>query len=80
MQEAPQPSAVEDQLRAWRLTSAKRLGVPAFRIMSDRVLVEIAQTRPRNAAELLAIPGIGIATVEKHGAQIYKILNAADAR
>jgi DNA topoisomerase III len=78
VQETPQPSAVEDQLRAWRLTSAKRLGVPAFRIMSDRVLVEIAQTRPRNAAELLAIPGIGIATVEKHGAQIYKILNAAD--
>jgi superfamily II DNA helicase RecQ len=49
--------------------------VPAFRIMSDRVLAAIAGNHPRSAAELLAIPGIGIATVEKYGAQIYRILN-----
>ena len=27
------------------------------------------------AAELLSIPGIGIATVEKYGHQLYRILN-----
>jgi len=53
----------------------KRQGVPAFRIMTDKVLGAIARNRPRTAAELLAIPGIGIGAVEKYGAQIYRILN-----
>ena len=35
----------------------------------------IAEERPENAAELLAVPGMGMKTVEKYGAQIYRILN-----
>jgi superfamily II DNA helicase RecQ len=68
-------SKAEPMLKEWRREKAKRLGVPAFRIMSDRVLLAIAQTLPGSAADLLAIPGIGIATVEKYGAQLYRILN-----
>ena len=68
-------SKTELMLREWRREQAKKLGVPAFRIISDRVLMAIAQNQPRSAAELLAIPGIGIATVEKYGAQLYRILN-----
>ena len=67
----------KEMLRAWRLGQAKRKGVPAFRIMSDKVLTAIAEDQPQTAAELLAIPGIGIATVEKYGAQLYQILNKA---
>jgi superfamily II DNA helicase RecQ len=76
--EAVRPQA-EQPLRAWRAGLAKRQGVPAFRIMSDKVLVAIAERRPKTAAELLAIPGIGIKAVEKYGAQIYRILNQARA-
>jgi superfamily II DNA helicase RecQ len=47
--------------------------VPAFRIFSDQTLSAIAQRRPAQAAELLAVPGIGISTVEKYGRQIYQI-------
>jgi DNA topoisomerase III len=76
--EAPaHDSRLEGALRAWRTTLAKRQGVPAFRIMSDRVLLAIAEQRPLTAAELLAIPGIGIASVEKYGRQLYRILNEA---
>jgi DNA topoisomerase-3 len=70
-------SKAEPMLKEWRRVQAKKLGVPAFRIMSDRVLMAIAQNHPRSAAELLAIPGIGINAVEKYGAQIYRILNEA---
>ena len=70
-----QNTHLEAALRAWRVGQAKRQGVPAFRIISDRVLLGIAQNQPRSAAELLAIPGIGIASVQKYGAQIYKILS-----
>ncbi len=72
-------AGTEDKLRAWRLGIAKRQNVPAFRIMSDKVLTAIASNRPKTAAELLAIPGMGIGSVEKYGAQIYKILNDASA-
>ncbi len=68
---------LEEMLRTWRTGQAKRLGVPAFRIMSDKVLLAIAEKQPGTAAELLAIPGMGITSVEKYGAQLYRILNQA---
>ena len=72
--EAQAPSAVEDALRAWRLGEAKRRGVPAFRIFSDATLRAIAKARPQTAGELLEIPGIGMHTIEKYGAQIYRLV------
>jgi superfamily II DNA helicase RecQ len=66
---------IEETLRVWRLAEARRLGVPAFRVLSDQALRAMATKLPGTAAELLAIPGIGISTVEKYGAQIYRILH-----
>jgi DNA topoisomerase-3 len=68
-------TGIEQKLRAWRLAEAKRRGVPAFRILSDRTLTALAVERPASTRELLSIPGMGMNTVEKHGAQIYKILH-----
>lgn len=67
----------EAMLKEWRRGQAKKLSVPAFRIMSNRTLSAIAENQPRSAAELLAIPGIGIKMMEKYGAQIYRILDEA---
>jgi superfamily II DNA helicase RecQ len=66
-------SRAEEALRTWRLHEARRRGVPAFRIFNDQALRAIAQTRPATAADLLAVPGIGISAVEKYGRQIYRI-------
>jgi superfamily II DNA helicase RecQ len=68
-------SAAEEALRKWRTAQAKKQGVPAFRVMTDKVLLAIAEDRPTNAAELLAVSGMGIKTVEKYGSAIYRILN-----
>jgi superfamily II DNA helicase RecQ len=78
------PSAAPDAglaavLRGWRLAEAKRHGVPAFRIFSDKVLDAMAAKRPETAAELLAIPGVGISIVEKYGAQLYRLLHQGRA-
>jgi RecQ family ATP-dependent DNA helicase len=73
--QAPADSSVEDALRKWRLAEAKRRGVPAFRIFSDQALKAIAAKRPATAAELLAVPGMGISNVEKYGAQIYRLVS-----
>ncbi|MEI9975819.1 MAG: HRDC domain-containing protein [Ignavibacteriota bacterium] len=56
-----------------------RRGVPAFRIFSDKTLQALATARPATAGELLEIPGIGISTVEKYGAQLYRLLHEGRA-
>ena len=78
---APTPGAdqhrIEQALRAWRLSEAKRRRIPAFRIFGDRALVSIASTAPRNEAELLAVQGIGAGIVKKYGAQIFRLVAAS---
>jgi DNA topoisomerase-3 len=79
--EAPPPerqARLELALRAWRLTEAKRRKMPAFRIFGDRTLRNIASTCPRSDSALLAVPGIGMGTVEKYGAQIYHLVATAE--
>ena len=71
---------VEERLRTWRLEEARRLGVPAFRIFTDKALRAMASRRPGTARELLAISGIGINTVEKYGPQIFRILHETQSR
>jgi DNA topoisomerase-3 len=67
---------VEQALRTWRLSEAKRRKVPAFRILSDRALKSIAVSFPKNETELLAVPGIGTGTVKKYGTHIFRLVAA----
>jgi DNA topoisomerase-3 len=77
--EPPERQArLEQALRAWRLTEAKRRNMPAFRIFGDRTLRNIATTCPTSDSDLLAVPGIGMATVEKYGPQIYHLVATAE--
>jgi len=73
-------SAIEEKLRSWRMAEAKRRGLPPFRVFSDQALKAMVAKRPGSAAELLALPGIGISTVEKYGAVIYRLLHEGRAR
>ena len=68
------PSGLEQALRTWRLVEAKRRGVPAFRIFTDATLEAIAEARPSTAAELLAVPGIGLKSVQDYGATIFRLV------
>jgi superfamily II DNA helicase RecQ len=72
--EAGLESRLEAALRVWRLVEARRRGLPAFRIFNDRTLTALATSRPVTTQELLAVPGIGISTVEKYGRDIYRVL------
>jgi DNA topoisomerase-3 len=64
-------------LRTWRLAEAKRRSVPAFRIFSDRVLEEIAESRPESEEDLLLIRGISLRLAEQCGAAILKVVAAS---
>jgi DNA topoisomerase-3 len=72
--EAEMDIRLEAALRDWRLAEARRRGVPAFRILSDRTLRALTTSHPVTTQELLAIPGIGSSTVAKYGMNICRVL------
>jgi ATP-dependent DNA helicase RecQ len=67
-------SALFERLRAWREELAKKLDVPHHAILNDATLRAIAVARPQSDDELLAIPGIGPAKLERHGADVRRIV------
>ena len=67
--------AIEEELRSWRLAQARRLGIPAFRIFTDRALMSLVERRPSTTGEMLTVPGIGLRTAERYGTEIRRILH-----
>jgi DNA topoisomerase-3 len=67
--------ALVEALKAWRLAEARKRKVPAFRILTDRVLGAIAEARPENGRELMAIHGVGPALTERYGAEILSLVS-----
>ena len=73
-------SIVNESLRArlmeWRTAKFKADNVPAYTIMHQSTLLEIASLIPRTKAELLSVKGFGNAKFEKYGEEILDICNA----
>jgi DNA topoisomerase-3 len=69
----------EAALKSWRLAEAKKRGVPAFRILSDKALRAIAERQPRSEAALLEISGVGSKIAANYGNQIFRVLDSAGA-
>jgi ATP-dependent DNA helicase RecQ len=63
-----------DALRAWRAGLAREQGVPAYVILHDKTLRELAARRPANPADLLDIPGIGQAKAERYGEALLLLM------
>jgi DNA topoisomerase-3 len=68
------PAELWAALRAWRSAEAKRRRVPAFHILTDRVLLAVAAERPRDEEDLLAISGIGPKIASKYGATLIRLV------
>jgi ATP-dependent DNA helicase RecQ len=76
----PLNGALLEQLKAWRLGEARMQAVPAFVILHDRTLAEIARRRPSSLAQLGMISGIGARKLERYGpALVAMIANAPSA-
>ena len=63
-----------DQLKAWRLEQAREQAVPAYVILHDRTLAEIAALRPRDMDALATISGIGAKKLERYGAALLELV------
>jgi ATP-dependent DNA helicase RecQ len=64
---SPEEEALFERLRTLRKSLADSQGVPAYIVFSDKVLREMAARRPRGAAEMLSVPGVGPAKLERYG-------------
>ncbi|MEI9950291.1 MAG: DNA topoisomerase 3 [Pseudomonadota bacterium] len=60
-------------LRAWRLGEAKKKRVPAFRILTNRALVAIAEARPVSGEALRNVSGVGAKVLESYGVQLVQL-------
>jgi len=66
---------VTTRLKEWRRHLSKEQDVPAYIIMPDRTLIDIAQKMPLKSDELEDIHGLGTARITKYGEEILKIVN-----
>jgi ATP-dependent DNA helicase RecQ len=67
---------VFERLRAWRSAAAKDQGVPAYVIVHDATLREIATVLPSNLDQLATVSGVGENKLAKYGQQILDTLGA----
>jgi DNA helicase-2/ATP-dependent DNA helicase PcrA len=65
---------VLEALRSWRRDRAAADAVPAYVVASDATLRALVERRPRTLGELLGVPGIGPAKLERYGQAILDVL------
>jgi ATP-dependent DNA helicase RecQ len=70
----PEEEALFQSLRELRKELADRQKVPAYIVFSDKVLLEMVSRRPSSDPEMLAVPGVGPAKLEKYGAAFLEAL------
>jgi ATP-dependent DNA helicase RecQ len=63
-----------ERLKRWRLDESRAQSVPAFVILHDKTLAEIARSRPSDLSSLRAIGGIGAAKLERYGAALLDVV------
>jgi ATP-dependent DNA helicase RecQ len=65
-----------ERLRAWRRDESRVQGVPAYVILHDATLLEIARRRPSDLIQMNGISGIGSKKLERYGAALLRLLRA----
>jgi len=68
----PAAMAILQRLKGWRIAQARAQAVPAYVILHDTTLAEIARQRPADLAALAGIPGIGAKKLERYGAALLQ--------
>jgi hypothetical protein len=64
------------QLKDWRNRKAKEKGVPAYQVLHQRVLIQIAVCLPDTVHALKKIKGLGDKTVGEYGADLVSLVAA----
>lgn len=66
---------VIERLKEWRRELARKQGIPAFMILHDRTIIELAQQMPSTKEGLEEITGLGPMKIVKYGEEILNIIS-----
>ena len=72
---SPEEEELFQRLRVLRKALANEANVPPYVVFSDRTLRAMAEMRPKNEAELLAVPGVGTVKLERYGTDFLREIN-----
>jgi superfamily II DNA helicase RecQ len=75
--EMPIDEDVAERLRGWRRERARADGVPAYVVLTNASLDEVCRRMPGDADELLEVPGLGPARIERYGRDLLELLRAS---
>ncbi|KAF4516602.1 hypothetical protein B566_EDAN003349 [Ephemera danica] len=73
----PADEALFQHLRKWRADTAREQAVPAYVILHDRTLRELAQVRPGSHGLLASITGMGSAKIAHYGEELLALVREA---
>lgn len=65
-----------DNLKSWRTMKAEEENIPAYMVLWDQHLMEVAKAKPRTKDELLEVKGFSEKRAAKYGDEILTILSA----
>ena len=71
---APADEALFQLLRKWRADTAREQAVPAYVILHDKTLRELAEVRPVSHGLLAGITGMGSAKIEHYGEELLTLI------
>src|SRR5690606_9652493 len=63
-----------EALRAWRASTAREQGVPAYIVFGDATLRALAEQRPQTASQLDGITGIGAKKKDAYGEAVLEVI------
>lgn len=68
------PSALRESLDQWRTRTAKAMGVPDYRILSDAALGALASGAVRDRSSLARMPGVGPRALAKFADELLELV------
>jgi ATP-dependent DNA helicase RecQ len=74
--DTPADDGLFERLRAWRRQRAQSDEVPAYVVLHDRTLRELAAAKPRSRADLASVNGFGPAKLERYADDVLAVLAA----
>ncbi len=70
----PEQRQLYEQLRAWRRERATEEGLPAYSVLTNRQIAELARARPRDSVSLAAAGTLGAGKLRLFGEGILAVL------
>jgi ATP-dependent DNA helicase RecQ len=73
----PADAGLFERLKAWRQGESRTQAVPAYVILHDSTLAEIARRRPADLGALGSVAGIGARKLERYGEALLELVRMA---